>query len=444
VVGGGIAGVLLAWRLLAASPVSPVSTNSTPAGVEHARNPVPSSSRTSRGPAAGFGAGAGFGPAAGVGGGPRLTVDVFTGGRRADADATAASGGLVRGFETSPAACLAAAESLAELRGSATLRAWAGYREVGAVYLLPPGADPAGSVRVLDAVLPGSATVLSAARLAARYPFRGLPAGTTGVVERHAGYLSPARLRSAVLTELVAGGCTVHRRPVTSVTPAPAVRLADGSVLGYDIVVVAAGAWTPRLLADSGLACGGLRTKHIQYSVHAVRLSGLGAFVEDSTGFYGRPADDFSFLLGLPSPRWDVDPSAPSAAVPDQVLAEQVVAYAGRRLGVSETPHAAPRTVASFDCYHEPPGLALRDGGAPGSALFTFTGGSGGAAKSVLAASRAAAGVLVGLHAGCDAGLGAGLGVGPRAGRDAGPGAGRAVPVGERSVPRRGTEPVIR
>jgi hypothetical protein len=96
------------------------------------------------------------------------------------------------------------------------------------------------------------------------------------------------------------------------------------------------------------------------------------------------------------------------------VLAGRVVAHAHRRLRApsplvasaatsaaspAAVAGAPPRTVASFDCYHEPPGLALRDA-VPGAALFTFTGGSGGAAKTVLATSRAAAGVLLGLHAG--------------------------------------------
>jgi hypothetical protein len=53
-----------------------------------------------------------------------------------------------------------------------------------------------------------------------------------------------------------------------------------------------------------------------------------------------------------------------------------------------------PRTFAAADCYHDPAGLALRPV-TTGSALYTFTGGSGGAAKAALATSRAAAAALL-------------------------------------------------
>lgn len=342
VVGGGIAGTLLAWRL-----------SDRPA---------------------------------------RIAVELFTGNLPAGADATGASGGLVRGFEPDAGSCRLAAASLAEIRGSATLRAWSAYREVGSVYLLRPGADPADSVRIVNQHLPGSTTVSGPAELAEAHPFRDLPAGTVGVVERHAGSISPARLRDSVLGRLSAVGITVRHCRVAAVAPDPAVRLADGTTFEYDLVVVAAGAWTPRLLAAGGLSPGGLRTRQIQYDIRTARLPGLGAFVDEATGLYGRPVDQGTFLLGLPSSRWDVDPTTVG---PDTTLSRQVVACARRTFGTSVPAGPARRTVASFDCYHDPPGLALRGCGPPGTALFTFTGGSGGAAKTVLAASRRAAGMLL-------------------------------------------------
>jgi FAD dependent oxidoreductase len=287
-------------------------------------------------------------------------------------DATAASGGLVRGFEREAVACLLAAESLAEMR--ADFRDVAGYREVGSVYLLEPEFDPAGSVEIVDAVLPGSVTV----RTGEPFP------GTTAIMERRAGYFSPARLRAAVLARL---GDVVRREPVERIETPAAVRLAGGRAARYDVVVVAAGPWTPALLTASGLAVDGLRTKQIQYAVCDWRGEGLGAFVDDVTGLYGRP-DDRGFLLGVPGDRWDVDPAA---VRPDPELLELLVARAHERLGLPTD--CALRTVAAADCYAHPPGLALREV-VPG--VFTFTGGSGGAAKTVLAASRRAARRLVG------------------------------------------------
>ena len=48
--------------------------------------------------------------------------------------------------------------------------------------------------------------------------------------------------------------------------------------------------------------------------------------------------------------------------------------------------------VSAADCYSDPPGLALRH---VTGAMHTFTGGSGGAAKTALAASRIAARALL-------------------------------------------------
>lgn len=341
IVGAGLAGALLAWRLRQASP--------------------------------------------------RVVVDVFVPADGGVGDATGASGGLVRGFERSLEAGRLAADSLAELRGDPALRKAAAYREIGSVYLLPPGTDPTPSVALVEARLPGSVEVLAAGGRPGGYPLRGRPAGAVAVVERHAGYLSPAGLRAAVLARLAEGGTQIRPVPVTGVSAEPALRLADGTIARCDVVVLATGAWTPALLAASRLAAGGLRSKQIQYSVFPARLPGLSAFVDDLTDLYGRPAADGAVLLGLPCDRWDVDPAE---VRPDPALVERVAAQARRTFGAAALGDRPIRTVASFDCYCDPPGLLLREV-TPGAALHTFTGGSGGAAKTALAASRVAAGMLL-------------------------------------------------
>jgi glycine/D-amino acid oxidase-like deaminating enzyme len=316
----------------------------------------------------------------------RPRVDLFLGEAPSGGDASRASGGMVRGFEVDPAASRAAAESLVELRGSATLREWSGYREAGSVYLPAGGVDPSASMAVLDELLPRSATLVDGAALTRDHPFRHLPAGAVAVVERRAGYLSPDRLRAGALGELARAGATLRRARVSRVTADAAVRTADGAELRYDAVVVAAGAWTPRLLRDSELPADGLRTKQIQYSVCHAPLTGLRCFVDETTGLYGRWMRPGAFLFGLPSDRWDVDPDKVTW---DRDLVDRVVDRAERTFGV---PVRALRSVASFDCYREPAGLALRP---VADRLYTFTGGSGGAAKTVLADSRTAAGALL-------------------------------------------------
>jgi hypothetical protein len=324
----------------------------------------------------------------------KTDVDLFLGEAPPAGDASRASGGMVRGFETDPAAATAAAESLVEIRGSTALSEWSGYRETGSVYLLAAGADPAPSMTVLDGLLPKSATLLDSAGLAraglARdLPFRRLPSDVVGVVERRAGYISPHALRGGALAEATRLGAVPHRVAVSRVTEDSAVRTADGTVRRYDTVVVAAGAWTPKILNDSDLPDDGLRTKQIQYSVcRAVGLDYLVPFVDERTGLYGRWMRPGAFLLGLPSQRWDVNPDKVTR---DLELAERVRRLAEETFGVSVR---VLRTVASFDCYRDPARLALRRVGA-GERLYTFTGGSGGAAKTVLADSRAAAHVLL-------------------------------------------------
>ncbi|MFD1146672.1 FAD-dependent oxidoreductase [Saccharothrix hoggarensis] len=314
----------------------------------------------------------------------RADVVVFAG-EPVPSDASAASGGLVRGFETDPAAAADAAASLAELRADDDLLEWTGYREIGSVHL-SSGVDPTASLAVVDAALPGSATVVTGAELARRFGFRDVADDTVGVVERHAGHLSPARLREHALKWSAGNGVEVRHERVAEVSAGPSVRPANGSAEGFDAVVVAAGAWTPRLVEHGGT----LRTKQIQYGLHRLELPCRSGFVDDVTGLYGRPHGDGLALLGLGCERWDVDPAQ---VTPDDDLAARVADVARRRFGLAAEPVAPERVVASFDCYRTPAGLRLDH---VGDGVFTFTGGSGGAAKTVLAASRRAARELVG------------------------------------------------
>ncbi|MEU5694665.1 FAD-dependent oxidoreductase [Actinosynnema sp. NPDC020468] len=304
-----------------------------------------------------------------------VAVEVFAG-PPSTADASGASGGLVRGVESTPEASRLASAALAEVRGSAELLEWSGYREIGSVHVRGPGAEPDTSA--VDELLPGSAEVVGGAELAARFGFRDA-ADAVAVVERHAGYLSPDRLRARALGWLADHGAQV--RPVLATTVAPGLVTVAGAEHRFDAVVVAAGAWTGRLVGAEGW-----RTKQIQYGVYRVRLPGLGVLVDDVTGLYGRPWGDGTFLLGLGCDRWGVDPDR---VEPDRASAALVVDRVRERFGATAVPE---RVVASFDGYGPDPGLRLR--GSDG--LFTFAGGSGGAAKTVVAASRLAAAALVG------------------------------------------------
>ncbi len=279
-------------------------------------------------------------------------------------DATAVSGGLTRGFEPDLERCRLAADSVAELHADTELAAAAGYRALGSAYLLA-AADPTLDVLVkeVDARLPGSVSVLDP-------PWPGVPAGAVAVLERHAGYLSPAALRDWALAGL-------------PVEPAPAEPL---SLAGrVDALVLATGRWTPALLAAAGLPGLGLRTKSVQYALHPARGWTPPVFVDETTGLWMRPAAGDQMLLGVPSARWDPVTTAPE---PDLVAAAARAVYV--RFGVEVGEPTA--VVAAADAYADPPVLALRP---VAEGVFTFTGGSGGAAKYALAASRLAAAALL-------------------------------------------------
>jgi glycine/D-amino acid oxidase-like deaminating enzyme len=310
-------------------------------------------------------------------------------------DATSVSGGVVRGYEPRPAQRRLAIDSLAELRDSATLRQWSGYREVGSVYLRPSQPGLGAEVREIDARARGTVTLATDNELA-KLGWAGLPAGTVGVLERLAGYVSPWRLRTALIADLTV-------RPRVTVSPADLETLTvlgDGAVRCsfaagsrvYDVAVVAAGPWTPGLLARNGLGSPRLRTKAIQYTVYAVAGVRPPPFVDETTGLYGRPTGHGGLLLGLAGDEWDVPPGTRPARTH---LQREAARLAANRLPALALVSALSSVNAS-DCYCDHPLLSLRPVAGSAGGVVTFTGGSGGSVKTALAASRRAARHLVG------------------------------------------------
>jgi glycine/D-amino acid oxidase-like deaminating enzyme len=340
IVGGGLAGSLLAWRLAQLS------------------------------------------------GGPEV---LLAPGPAAAADATAASGGAVRAYEVNPEQRALALASMAELAADPVLLDWSGFTDCGSVFLPDTGAagDLTEAVDQINATLAGSARLLNAEQLT-RDGWAGLAEDRVGVFERQAGYLSPAGFRRAVLADLAG------RRRVSLLAAGQVSELRPDSfsLAGRrwqcDLVVLAAGAWTPSMLRTAGFDSGDLRTKSIQYTLYQASGALPTTFVDDSSGLFGKP-DPNGLLLGLPTNGW----SAPPSGVPaDLGLAERAAALASRTFPALRLQPVAP-PVAAIDCYAESGLLALRPVAGSDGRLFTFTGGSGSAAKTALAASRRAAEQLV-------------------------------------------------
>jgi glycine/D-amino acid oxidase-like deaminating enzyme len=335
-------------------------------------------------------------------------------------DATSASHGAVRGYESLPRQRELAIASMAELLASPVLRAWGDYRRTGFVYL--PGGDgqsggagdPGGGESLAAAVaeierqLPGSAelTTAGAAFQAAAGPGGAGRGGGQGrvwagppdavaVVERQSGYLSPARLRDAVLTDLDRLGGTIAAAALTALRAPPAGRPAPvrvtsaGTTTEHDRVVLAAGAWTAGLLSELGLPAAGYRTKTIEYGIYPVGRYCPPGFADVATGLFGKPAEG-GLLLGVPTTGWDVPPGGPAADPRCHERALELAALLFPRLRLGP----ALVRMCGVDCYCDPPVLCLRPVAADLPGVLTFTGGSGGAAKTVLAASRQAAAEL--------------------------------------------------
>lgn len=315
-------------------------------------------------------------------------------GERCDRDATSASGGAVRAYESDAEQRRLAIASLRELLDSRTLRAWSQFREADSVYLRQRPDGLAAVAAEIEAALPGSAEVVAGEQLR-DLGWHDVPAEAAALVEHTAGYTSPRLLRDAVLGDnAVRRRVSVLRGRAAALTP-----LANGTVRcevagqlrRYDAVVVAAGAWTAALLHASTLPVNGYRTKSIQYAIHPCAAWRPPMFVDELLGLYGRPTANGGLLLGVPTELWDVDPDRP----PDTAQLHDTAAALARRRFPNLQIGAAAQRVGSADCYTEPPHLSLRLVLDTAHRLFTFSGGSGGSVKTALAASDQAATQLV-------------------------------------------------
>lgn len=298
-------------------------------------------------------------------------------------DATAVSGGMIRGFEPLAEQRALAIDSLLELAADTRLRTWARYRTAGSTWVVADLTDVAAPAAELDRHLPGSVELLPEPALRRR-GWAGLPPAGGAVIEQRAGSFDPHALRTAVLRDLAG------RRSVTIGDDLRHQLHRDADRPPYT-TVVATGAWTPAVLATLGRTADGLRTKRVQYAVHRCGPWRPGPFVDTVTGLFGRPVDA-GVLLGLPTDDRDVDPG--------DARFDERLAAAAARLAVARLPRLdlgpMVRRVAAADCYADLPVLALRPAG---DGVHTFTGGSGGAAKAALAASDRAVRRLLGISA---------------------------------------------
>ena len=173
--------------------------------------------------------------------------------------------------------------------------------------------------------------------------------------EPDSGYASPAdvvdgyRRRAEELGVQVLGWT-----PVTAITRrgsrVEGVRTKSGEIAS-PVVVLAAGAWTPRLGRDLGVELPA-RVKGVD-TVLVRRPAELAAphvtVIDNILGTYCRPEGGGLTLVGVPCHAWDLDPDAPSLSLPATAAPE------GARILTHRIPAMEHATLArgyrAFDAY---------------------------------------------------------------------------------------------
>src|SRR5215471_241592 len=147
--------------------------------------------------------------------------------------------------------------------------------------------------------------------------------------------------------------------------------------IGAGAVVVAAGAWAPRICHAIGLELPA-RPKAID-TVQVTRPPALTEphviFIDNVLGTYFRPESGIRTIVGVPCQEWDVDPDAPLVLAPDaptvgaQMLTHRIPAMEGATLA---------RGYRAVDCYSRDRHAILgRVDGIDGLYLATAFSGSG-------------------------------------------------------------------
>ena len=186
---------------------------------------------------------------------------------------------------------------------------------------------------------------LSAAEVGARWPLR-LEPGETAVFQPDGGVTRADRAHAALLAEAVAGGVEVkeHTRVRSLVVDRRGVCLTtDGEELTTRAVVVAAGAWSPGILAGAGIELPVVPTRETVVYLDApsstgvppvidydgVPASGEGGIARVGQAAYALAAPGVGLKAGLHHSGPVADPDAEPE--PDERVSSWVAEWAARR-----------------------------------------------------------------------------------------------------------------
>lgn len=240
--------------------------------------------------------------------------------------------------------------------------------------------------------------VLTPAELRDLQPFVETDDIGAAAYEPASGYASPA--------DVVAG---FHRRArelgaeIRQWTPARRIVRRESAVVGVETdtgridagaVVVAAGAWAPRLCREIGLPLPA-RPKALD-TLLVTRPPELArphmVFIDHVLGTYFRPESEALTLVGVPCQEWDVDPDTMPTGLPPHAPTEgaQILTH---RIPAMERA-ALARGYRAFDCYSADRHAIL--GAVPGiDGLYLATAFSGSGFKTAPAVGTCMAELIV-------------------------------------------------
>lgn len=276
-----------------------------------------------------------------------LSVVIFDKGTPAGGP-TGRSSGIVRAYYTNPFLARVAAESIdmfeafAEMTGGGD----AGFHRTGFLFMHPDGdleRSVANAAQLND--LGVIVDVFDRAVLEEDFPMFSTDGIGCGIWERRAGYADPASTTVGLFEAAVRLGAQPRMRtPVVSLDVGPgriSVRAADGSTVGCERVLLAAGPWTAVLAEQVGA--------HLPLTVerHAV-ATGAWATVDPLpfghadlvNDYYCKPEGDHLFCLGWLKPAEDADPDRYTEGITDSET-EELFAAVTRRVPSLEA--AEPR-----------------------------------------------------------------------------------------------------
>jgi sarcosine oxidase subunit beta len=259
------------------------------------------------------------------------------------------------------------------------------FRRTGFVAVVGP--EDAAALKENVAMLRGigiDTVALSPGELKTLQPFVNVDDIGAAAYEPASGYASPADVVEGFRRQAQARGAQIRQwTPVTRIVrresgvtgvETPSGRIDAGAV------VVAAGAWAPRLCKEIGLSLEA-RPKAID-TMLVTRPPQLAqphmVVIDHVLGTYFRPESDVLTIAGVPCQVWDIDPDTMATGLPPsapiegaQLLTQRFPAMEGAQLA---------RGYRAFDCYSADRHAIL--GAAPGiDGLYLATAFSGAGFK---------------------------------------------------------------